>query len=456
MTLALVLCVAAFTGCYWVTRRSLVLGILAAAAIGYSYGIVRANVIAWLTHFYFDAALFGFYLGAFGSKQRVWQRAPELLRNWVLILAAWPSLLALLPFQSPLITLVGWRGNLYFLPVILVGTCLSSANMITLARGFGLLNLTACAFAMAEYHLGLERFFPYSAVTELIYRSRDVEGGNFRLVATFANAHAYAATMIATLPVSLGAWAHGTGSAWKKLLFPLSIGAAIAGVLLASTRTNFVVMTVLIGYGLVRNNLGFGARVLLAGIVMAATVSVATNPRMNRFESLRESGAVTGRIRGSVNRSFLEVLVDYPMGNGLGGGGTSIPHFLAGELRRPTAIESEYGRILLEQGIIGLILWMSFIGMSLSKGFLVSGVLWPVTKRVCWLLMLFVFGTAAIGTGLLTAIPATFMWLLLMGWMVGAPMNQRQAALVPGMNASPVESQRSDRGRWQPPRPVRA
>ncbi len=447
MTLALFLCGLAFVGCYAVTRRSLALGVVAVAAVGYSYGIVRANVIAWLTHFFFDAGLFGFYLAAFSERHGVWKKAPEFLRNWLFVLVAWPCVLALLPFQTPLITLVGLRGNVYFLPVILIGACLSSVHLVQIAWGLGLLNLGAFGVAMAEYYWGLERFFPYSAVTELIYRSRDVEGGHFRLVATFANAHAYAATMIATLPVCLGAWAYGRVRGWKRLLFPLSIGTAIAGVLLASTRTNFVVMVVVIGYGLFRSNLGTGARIALAGIVVAAAVTVATNPRMSRFESLKDSSTVTGRIRGSVNRSFLEVLADYPMGNGLGGGGTSIPHFLASELRRPTAIESEYGRILLEQGIIGLILWLSFVIFVLSHGVSLDGASWPMIKRVCWLLVLFVFGTAAIGTGLLTAIPVTFLWLLLMGWMVGSPMNQRQTR-------PPIDRVARERREFQPSRMV--
>ena len=58
------------------------------------------------------------------------------------------------------------------------------------------------------------------------------------------------------------------------------------------------------------------------------------NERWQRYKEL-DSQSVEDRISGSVNRSFLEVLVEYPMGNGLGGGGTSIPYFLASQVRNP-------------------------------------------------------------------------------------------------------------------------
>ena len=56
------------------------------------------------------------------------------------------------------------------------------------------------------------------------------------------------------------------------------------------------------------------------------------------------------------------------MGNGLGGGGTSMPYFLESQVRHPVQIENEYGRIMLEEGLPGLALWLGLI-------------LWTVTRR---------------------------------------------------------------------------
>ena len=123
------------------------------------------------------------------------------------------------------------------------------------------------------------------------------------------------------------------------------------------------------------------------------------------------------RISGSVNRSFFEILVEYPMGNGLGGGGTSMPYFLEGQVRNPIGLENEYARILSEQGVIGLLLWVSFVIWFLSrfKKVFARGP-WATCRRLVWCLSVIGLGTGAIGIGMLTAVPTTAILLLGIGW----------------------------------------
>ena len=94
---------------------------------------------------------------------------------------------------------------------------------------------------------------------------------------------------------------------------------------------------------------------------------VYTNPRLQRFTNLK-TNYVRERIQGSVNEGFLDALWKYPLGNGLGGGGTSIPYFLQDRLKNPVVIENEYGRILLEIGIPGLCLWAAFLISAIGGG----------------------------------------------------------------------------------------
>ena len=54
--LSLLLCVLAFAATYRASRRSLLAGLVAVFAIGYLYGILRANIIQPFSHFIFDAA----------------------------------------------------------------------------------------------------------------------------------------------------------------------------------------------------------------------------------------------------------------------------------------------------------------------------------------------------------------------------------------------------------------
>jgi hypothetical protein len=122
----------------------------------------------------------------------------------------------------------------------------------------------------------------------------------------------------------------------------------------------------------------------------------------------------------SVNSSLLDVITTYPLGNGLGSAaGTSIPFFLMGLARPQYGLENEFARIAMEQGIIGLLLWVLFLGWLFTRlpprrrgGSLVA-------ERMMWATVVVLWGTAVIGTGLLSSIPATALLLLWMGIVVG-------------------------------------
>jgi len=155
---------------------------------------------------------------------------------------------------------------------------------------------------------------------------------------------------------------------------------------------------------------------------------VGKEERLQRFTTLTDTDYVVTRIGWSVNSSFTSILLQYPMGNGLGGGGTSVPYFLRERLHDPVLIENEYGRILLEQGILGLIIWVAFIAWLLFAT-------WPGRVRkhylgrlLLWCPIAFMFVTAPLGTGLLTAIPQTAIFLLACGWLVGRKREEQIAA----------------------------
>jgi len=180
-------------------------------------------------------------------------------------------------------------------------------------------------------------------------------------------------------------------------------------------------------------------RLVLCGAIVAAAVLALSNERLQRFTSLSDSEAVAGRIQGSVNRTFFEVMVEYPMGNGLGGGGTSIPSFLEGQVVKPIAIESEYGRILLEQGIIGLLFWIGFIFWFLTCSRASARSEWIVARRLTWVGCAVSFGLSALGTGMLTSIPSTALMLLGLGWVMVPPSEDQAVRLRPTVPTDRVE-----------------
>jgi hypothetical protein len=131
---------------------------------------------------------------------------------------------------------------------------------------------------------------------------------------------------------------------------------------------------------------------------------------------LEDSDFVARRIHGSLNQNFIKLAIEYPMGNGLGGGGTSLPYFLQDRLTNPVVLENEYGRILAEQGIPGLLLWLGFIVWLATRTTGRRSNPWHKGKWLARVFCLLSFATAPLGLGLLDGIPTTQMLLMLAGW----------------------------------------
>ncbi|HYP12419.1 MAG TPA: hypothetical protein VEQ63_00725, partial [Bryobacteraceae bacterium] len=110
------------------------------------------------------------------------------------------------------------------------------------------------------------------------------------------------------------------------------------------------------------------------------------------------------------------VVTQYPMGNGIASGGTSIPHFLQSGERHSIALENEYSRIVVEQGVIGLLLWAGFIIWLLAR-FPSVPEPWSATRRLTYTLCLVTVLTGMIGVGMLVSIPQSCIFLLCTGWM---------------------------------------
>jgi hypothetical protein len=413
--IALILCIVGALAAFFVGRRSLGAGILVVVAVGYGYGIVRANLASTFSHFIFDIALVGLYASQFvANKQKQPASSHSSLNMWMYILMGWPLLMLFMPFQPLLVSLVGLRGNMFFLPAVFLGTRLRDKDLRRLASGFAILNLIALVFGVAETYKGIEPFFPYGPMTLTMYNSLDSSGAS-RIPSIFQNAHTYAGVMVITLPILFGAWVLGTEARWRKILLLAGMAAAFVGVLMAATRQNIVLAAAMAIIATMSGKLGALKRVVWAVAIVAVIWGAMHNDRWQRYKEL-DSQSVEDRLSGSVNRTFWEVLVEYPMGNGLGGGGTSIPYFLASQVNHPVWVENEYCRILLEEGLVGLMLWISFIVWFVSNRAGFAKDEWLTGRRMAWYLCILIFLTGAIGVGTLSAVPHTFLFMLCIGW----------------------------------------
>ena len=413
------LCGVVFLLCLYMGRRSLVAGLCALTTVGYAYGLLRANLPDGFSHLIFDAATLGLYVAQFGLRQPLWQHArAEDVRNWLIVLIAWPVMLFAMPWQDPLIQLVGLRGSIFLLPFILLGARLTGDDVYKLGLWFSVLNLAAGGLALAEYTLGVDRFFPRNAVTEIIYRSKDLANFTaFRIPSSFGNAHAYAATMVLTTVIIAGSWVQGHHGRWQPRLMSAALLMSMLGVFMSATRINALILFALIVTSIFTGRMKGAYRFRWLILLAVLAYGVGGDERLQRFRSLQDREFIAQRFGDSVNVSFFELLRKYPLGNGLGGGGTSVPYFLQNRLRNVVVMENEYARILLELGIPGLLMWVLFIGWVFTRRQIKTTDMFYFGRRLAFVAVASTFATGLIGTGMLTSVPSTAIVLLLTGWI---------------------------------------
>ena len=413
-------CGVSFLTCLQLGRRSLVAGLCSLLTVGYLYGIVRANLPDGFSHLIFDSGVLGLYASQFSRSQPVWQHMrSEDVRNWLMVLIAWPVLLFAMPWQDPLIQLVGLRGAIFLLPFVLLGARLTGDDIYKLGLWLSVLNLAAGALAIVQFFVGIEPFFPRNAVTDIIYRSKDLADYTaYRIPATFSSAHAYAGTMVMTIVVIAASWVQGHNGRWQARLMGAALLMSMLGVFMSATRLNAIILFALIVTTVFTGRLPGAYRFRWLVLLIAVAYMVGGDERLQRFRTLQDPEFLAERLAGSVNLTFLDLVRQYPLGNGLGGGGTSVPYFLQDRIRNVVIMENEYARILLELGLPGLVMWVLFIGWIFTRRRIHRHDMFYFGRRLAYVACACAFGTGLIGLGLFTSVPMTTLVLLMTGWIV--------------------------------------
>jgi hypothetical protein len=427
----LAFCIIAFGVTFYGARRSLAAGLQCLLTVGYLYGLVRGRVPDGLSHFGFDVAAFALYVGYLTKPV-----TPELEHRshaamvWTWVLMVLPCVcMAYSPLledsQPMVVQLVGLRAWTLMLPCLLLGARLTSSDLDRLAPTFALLNLFALVLAGIEYKFGVAAVIPLNRATELIYISRDITAGSesyHRIPACFVHSAAYGATMLFSIPFLL----HGLESKRRvRLLCIAGLTAAILGTFLCGSRTSVVLLGMATLWTLMSLRMRFGT---LLGFLLigAAVLYLAThNERLERFETLSDTDYVQNRIGSSVNSSFFYLLEKYPFGDGLASAfGTSVPFFLKQLITHDAVgIENEYGRILVEEGVFGLALWVGLVGWLITRGKAEGGGS-PATKIFGTAVIFISWGTAVMGAGMLYGVPSASILMLLCGMRSAAPARE--------------------------------
>ncbi len=423
--IGLLLTVLAIVVTMFATRRAVGHGLGALMLFGYFYGILRARFLDGLSHFIFDGAVLGLYLAFFTRRSKKAGRVGRdglTLKLWVKVLMIWPLCTMLL---SPLfdsqhffIQIVGLRVAILLLPLITIGASLDEAELDRLGDWLLWLNVVAFAFALAELRLGLELFFPRNAATAIMYLSSDVgEEGLPRIPSIFNSAHAFGGTLLLSLPMLLRRWHRRPRG---RVLTAAVLVCSVLCLFICAARQPVVQLLVIIALLLFVTRVSLKVIGSVLGLGLVVGFIVMQNPRFQRFATLQDTDYVSERVSWSVNSSLMDVVTNYPLGNGLGSAaGTSIPFFLLDLARPQHGLENEFGRIAMEQGILGLLLWMGFLAWLLTRMPPRRRGASLVADRMMWLTMAVMWMTAFIGTGLLSSVPGSALLLLWLGTVVG-------------------------------------
>jgi hypothetical protein len=236
--------------------------------------------------------------------------------------------------------------------------------------------------------------------------------------------------MMLSLPWLLGAWVQPRKSSAQWMLLSSALLLAIVGIFMSAARTHVLLLGVLVLVttfsGKLKGGFWMSWIVLLGGIGYI----ISSEERLQRFTNLQDTDAVMERLEVSINMHFFQLLSNYPLGNGMGGGGTSIPFFLQRYLVNPIGMENEYARILLEQGVPGLALWLGFFVWVLTRRPVESRDPWNFGRLLQWVVTVALFVNALTGIGLMTSIPQSSMFFLGVGFAT-TPVLMRKRAPAP-------------------------
>lgn len=442
--------VIAFVAAFVSSRISLGASISVLLTVGYFSGIIRANYLHVLTTFMFDMCVLGLYIGVFVNQPELVNKLKRSsLASWIFVLAMWPLIVAAVPVNDFLIQMLALRATVWLLPLMLIGVRITEDDLTVMARVMVALNLCALVAGLICYFYGVRTLYPENSVTKIIYNSADIAGGYHRIPSTFLSSAAYGGTMLATMPFLINRLFNPRTGSNEKLWMAVGLVAAGIGIAMCGSRSPVVAAVLILVFAWFLS--GFSMKVGIPIVLgfAAFIFLILSNERFQRVTSLSEQTMVASRIRGSVNENFLELFFDYPFGAGMGSSvGTSVPFFLQNRAPKQVGLENEYSRILVDQGWIGLLLWLLFLFWL--------HVPWPRLKQsrdgfgfgtsMIYAGSLLAWATAVIGSGLLSSIPGSAILLINMGIIVARREQISTARRIPVRSRSsrPTQSWQSE------------
>ena len=248
-------------------------------------------------------------------------------------------------------------------------------------------------YGLKQEKIGFAAFESADFNTELM-RSLLFIDGHWRIFSIFSDPVAFAYNMVASGLLCIGLL-FGPISKGKKAILVGLIFIFFWSMIYSGTRGAYVLIPV----GLVMLAiLNFNKKVLIASIFAGAIIGVliiipTSNPTLYRFQSaFKPSDDASFNVRANNQHKIKPYVQSHPMGGGLGATGIWGKRFAPNSYLANFPPDSGYVRVAVELGWIGLIIFCTFMFLSIKTGienyYKIKD---PLLKSICLSMVLIAF-----------------------------------------------------------------
>lgn len=237
-----------------------------------------------------------------------------------------------------------------------------------------LLGMIAGAYGIYQYAAGIESVLSDDVIASQRHQFATyvTEEGEleFRIFSTFVSAGAFGTMMSYTSFIALALAISDKVSTRQKVLLGLAILPMLTSLVLTGTRAALLMMVigVVILYWYKRHFRIYVTVMILILIGVQLGISLTEGRAASRFASLTNLDVLLGRLSNPFITGW-ESLMQAPLGHGLGVTGHGVPFYLLQQYPTLQLIfsDGDYGRIMVEMGIVGLAL-LSLIMLTAIRG----------------------------------------------------------------------------------------
>ncbi len=413
----------------WRRETLIHLSLTGAIVVGFILAPIKDRYPSPVSYFLFDL-LFGLalFFWATGRVRRGRGLLPETpLTKMLLVFYALCAVYAFFPGIPLWIGLSAFRGWCFFTLAYVLGYDLtrSGRQVRTYLLLVILLAVLAGGYGIYQYMAGVESVIPDDELAAERHRfamyvtpSGEVE---FRIFSTFVSAGAFGSMMAYASALALILSLSRDLSPLLRTLLRAGIVPMMTSLVLTGTRAALVM--VLIGM-LVLWVHRRAMRVYLIALVLIFIgvrlgIDLTEGRAAERFASLADLGLILGRISNPLLVG-IQAMREAPWGHGLGRTGHGVPFFMGQwyPTFRPIFSDGDFGRIMVEMGVLGLLGLLLLLGTALRSA-------WRALQRLKGtpeeeIALAIVSGAFMMGSGTLVgspllSIPHGMLWWFFLG-----------------------------------------